>query len=39
MCKTPKFSTETPGQCCQQEDSLNLYNIESVDNDADELKI
>ena len=33
------FGTETPGQRCQKEGSLNLYSIKSVDNDADELKI
>ena len=39
MCITLPFGTETPGQRCQKEGSLNLYSIKSVDNDADELKI
>ena len=33
------FGTETLGQRFQKEGYLNLYSIESVDNDADELKI
>ena len=39
ICLTLLFGTETSGPHCQKEGSINLYCIESVDNDADALEI